>query len=50
MSVDSTPSLKEGFIFRSAVPADIPAMADLLNLHWEPLLGVRKITSADLEV
>ena len=50
MSVDATPSLKQGFIFRPATPADIPAMADLLNLHWEPLLGVRKITSADLEV
>jgi GNAT superfamily N-acetyltransferase len=50
MSDDSIPSLKEGFNFRPATPVDIPAMADLLNLHWEPLLGVRKITSADLGV
>ena len=50
MSPDSTPTLKEGFIFRPATPADIPAMADLLNLHWEPLLGVRKISPADLDI
>lgn len=50
MSPDSTPTLIEGFIFRPAIQSDIPAMADLLNLHWEPLLGVRKISSADLGV
>lgn len=50
MTSTSTPSLKEGFTFRAATQADIPAISDLLNLHWEPLLGVRKVTPADLEV
>jgi len=50
MSPDSVPSLKEGFIFRPGTQADVPAMADLLNLYWEPLLGVRKVTPADLDI
>ncbi len=48
MSIDFTPSLKEGFLFRSATQEDIPAISDLLNLYWEPLIGIRKFTPADL--
>jgi len=42
--------LKEGFNLRPATQDDIPAMADLLNLYWEPLIGVRKVTPTSLDV
>jgi len=48
MSIDFTPSLKEGFLFRPATQEDIPAISDLFNLYWEPLIGIRKFTPADL--
>ena len=48
MSPDFTPTLNEGFIFRPAFDTDIPAISDLLNLYWEPLVGLRKFTPEDL--
>lgn len=50
MSAETNSILKEGFDFRPALPEDIPAIAELLNLYWEPLIGVPKITPADLAV
>jgi GNAT superfamily N-acetyltransferase len=48
MSPESSPKLKAGFHFRSANSSDIPAISELLNLYWEPLVGMRKFTPADL--
>jgi ribosomal protein S18 acetylase RimI-like enzyme len=48
MSPEFIPALKEGFLFRPATLEDIPAISDLLNLYWEPLVGMRKFTPADL--
>lgn len=50
MSSVSNPVLKEGFLFRPAALEDVPALSELLNLYWEPLLGVPKLTPADLAV
>ena len=39
------PTLKSGFVSRAATMADVEAIVDLMNAHWEPLIGVRKVTA-----
>ncbi len=46
--VNEQATLKPGFVSRAATMADVETMVDLLNAHWEPLIGVRKVTVEEI--